>query len=67
VNISIQWLENDFLGYLKSWETSVKQCKGFSAKQKKMMLMPEETRQGVTGILSFINICFNIFAYLLVL
>jgi len=43
VNIFIQWLENDFLGYLNSWETSVKQRKGFSAKQKKMMLMPEET------------------------
>jgi len=42
--------------YLDHWEKSVYAREGFSAKQKEMMLMPKETRLGitVTGILAFI-------------
>jgi len=42
------------MGYLKSWETSVGQQEGYSAKEK-MMLMPDETLLGinVTGNKSY--------------
>ena len=43
----LQWLETDFLGYLSTWEESVRKQKGFEDKTKKMMLMPDETRQGI--------------------
>jgi len=36
------------MGYLKSWEASVSQREGYSAKEKKMMLMPDETLLGIT-------------------
>ena len=50
--VLLQWLKDDFLGYLDDWENSVQKREGFSNKQKSMMLMPVETRQGirVTGI-----------------
>ena len=43
-----QWLEEEFLPYLESWEKSVHERDGFSAKEKEMMLMPKETRLGIT-------------------
>ena len=35
------------MGYLKSWESSVKKRKGYTAREKKKMLMPDETLQGI--------------------
>ena len=43
----LQWLEDDFMGYLNSWETTVQQQKGFPSEKKKMMFMPVETRKGI--------------------
>lgn len=49
------------MGYLRSWEDMVAKRKGFSKKQREMMLMPKEIRQGieVTGmyVSSYIAIC----------
>ena len=49
------------MGYLRSWEDMVAKRKDFSEKQKKMMLMPKETQQGieVTGmyVSSYIAFC----------
>ena len=49
--IMLQWLEEDFLGYLKEWEESVSARAGFTAKEKKNMLLSQETLLGteVTG------------------
>ena len=46
-----QWLEKDFLGYLKEWEDSVKQREGFTDAEKTMMLLSQETLEGlhITG------------------
>ena len=43
----MQWLEEDLLGYLNDWEESVKKRQGFTAAQKKLMLMPDSTMEGI--------------------
>lgn len=50
----LQWLETDFLHYLEEWESTVACRQNFTAAEKKMMLLSDETRLGlkVTGILS---------------
>lgn len=45
--IMLQWLEEDFLGYLKEWEESVSARAGFTAKEKKNMLLSQETLLGI--------------------
>ena len=47
----VQWLEEEFLPYLDSWEESVRKRKGFAAKSKEKMLLTNTTRLGlrVTG------------------
>ena len=47
----MQWLEDDFLSYLDTWEESVKEREGFSNAQQSMMLLSKETRLGlrITG------------------
>ena len=45
--IMLQWLEEDFLGYLKEWEESVSVRAGFTAKEKKNMLLSQETLLGI--------------------
>ena len=47
----LQWLESDFLGYLKEWETSVKGREGFTNAQKTTMMLSRETLEGlhITG------------------
>ena len=49
---NLQWLEEDFLGYLKEWEKSVKGRKGFNDAEKNMMMLSQETLEGlqITGI-----------------
>ena len=43
----VQWLETDFLGYLKDWENSVKLRKGFTKAEKNNMLISAETLYGL--------------------
>lgn len=45
--LCVQWLEDDLLGYLSGWEESVKKRKGFTAVQKKLMMMPDSTVEGI--------------------
>ena len=49
--VDSQWLEDCFLGYLKSWENSVQQRQGFTKAQRELMLLSRETREGlqITG------------------
>jgi len=37
----------EFLAYLKAWENSVKEWKGFSDAEKRMMMLPRETQDGI--------------------
>ena len=43
----LQWLEDDFLGYLDQWEKSVKVRQGFSKKEKARMLLSPATMLGL--------------------
>ena len=51
----MQWLEDEFLGYLQNWEGSVMAQSGLSMKEKNSMLLSPETRFGieVTGKYNF--------------
>ena len=50
--VHLQWLKDDFLGYLDQWNDSVKGRQGFTPAQKQMMQLSRETLEGlrVTGI-----------------
>lgn len=51
--IYFQWLEKDFLGYLKEWDDSVGERQGdFTIAERKKMCISEETLDGLrmTGI-----------------
>ena len=54
----VQWLEDEFLGYLTEWESSVSSREGFSPREKESMLLSSETRLGltVTGIYMYIHV-----------
>jgi len=43
----LQWLETDFLEYLEEWQKTVEQRKGFTASEKKTMLLSDETATGL--------------------
>ena len=43
----LQWLENDFIGYLNKWEDSAKSRTGFSEGEKVMMTLSRETSEGI--------------------
>ena len=45
--ISIQWLEDEFLGYLQKWEHSVMAQPQIYTKDKNNMLLSKETRYGI--------------------
>ena len=47
VAVYAQFLRSEFLPYLKAWEDSVKSRKGFTAKEKKMMMISQETLNGI--------------------
>ena len=49
----MQWLEDEFLPYLKEWECSVMNRPGFTPAQRKKMLLSKETLLGlrITGLL----------------
>ena len=61
-----QWLKDEFLTYLDCWEKSVHDREGFSSAEKKMMLLSQETRNGlrITGILHTYIICIYIYIYI---
>ena len=46
-----QWLENDFLGYLKEWKESVDGRPGFTKAEKAAMCLSQATIEGlhITG------------------
>ncbi len=48
----LQWLENDFLGYLKEWEDNVSSRIGAEDTDKTTMLLSRETIEGlhITGL-----------------
>ena len=50
----LQWLENDFLGYLREWEESIEQRDGYSKDDKRRMTLSQETMRGLrmTGMFS---------------
>ena len=45
--LHVKWLENTFLAFLSKWETSVRERKGFSNKEKSRMLLSPETLYGI--------------------
>lgn len=45
--LSMQWLEKDFLGYLKEWEESVSKREGLTNKERNNMLLSQETCFGI--------------------
>ena len=51
LGVCMQWLESKFLGYLKEWQDSVKLREGFTDGEKAMMLLSQETLEGlhITG------------------
>jgi hypothetical protein len=53
----MQWLEDEFLPYLKEWECSVMNRPGFTPAQRKKMLLSEETLLGLRFVISFIITC----------
>ena len=48
----MQWLREEFLPYLERWEESVSKREGYSKVEEKMMLLSQETRNGlrITGM-----------------
>ena len=43
----VQWLEKDFLGYLREWEDSVQRRGGFTKEEKDRMTISKETLEGL--------------------
>ena len=48
-----QWLEGDFLGYLREWQDSVDSQEKYPSGQKRLMTLSQETIEGIciTGII----------------
>ena len=55
----MQWLETEFLGYLKKWEKAVEEREGYTAHEKKNMLLSSETVAGfkLTHVHVYIVVC----------
>ena len=53
-SMHLQWLENDFLGYLREWEEGVEKRDGYSKDDKRRMTLSQETMRGLrmTGMFS---------------
>jgi hypothetical protein len=49
--LSLQWLLNDFLGYLKDWENEGAQIPGLTRKERTQLCLSRETLEGlrITG------------------
>ena len=48
----VQWLENEFLGYLYEWRASIASREGFTSTAKARMCLSRETLEGlyITGM-----------------
>lgn len=59
--MSFQWLEEEFLGYLTEWSDSVQKREGFTPAEKKLMMLPNETQEGlrITGELITVKFCIH--------
>ena len=44
--VLLQWLEEDFLGYLTEWESAVKDS-GHTASERRKITLSEETLDGI--------------------
>ena len=51
LSYGFQWLKEGFLGYLDDWERSVNSREGFTSAQRNMMLLSQQTIEGlrITG------------------
>ena len=47
VTLILQWLQGEFLSYFNEWEKSVEERKGCEEKDKKMMMIAQETLYGI--------------------
>lgn len=63
----MQWLETDFLGYLKEWEDCVNARTDVPDAQKPMMLLSRETIEGlhITGNNNVYTVCGNLWLFML--
>ena len=59
----MQWLEEEFLPYLASWEASVRGREGFTVAEQNKMMLSAETRLGLqfTGIAWYCGIMLSLF------
>ena len=53
--VHFQWLEKDFLGFLRDWEEECLQTNGLTMGEKRRMCLSRETLEGlrITGINCF--------------
>jgi len=63
----MQWLEEEFLKFLHDWELSVQTREGFSNKEKKLMLLNDQTLLGlkITGSVNLklcVLLCFTLYS-----
>ena len=63
----MQWLEDEFLGYLQNWEGLVMAQSGLSMKEKNSMLLSPKTRFGIEVTGKYIQFCLYIVHYFIVL
>ena len=66
LTLLLQWLKNNFIGYLDAWEKSVNERPGFEKIEKKnKMLLSQETRLGLRMTGNSIIICITNLSVLL--
>ena len=53
----LQWLEKDFIGYLREWEENVEKRNGYSKDEKRRMTLSQETIKGLRMTGKFSVIC----------
>ena len=56
-SLFLQWLEKDFLGYLREWEENVEKRNGYSKDEKRRMTLSQETIKGLRMTGKFSVIC----------
>ena len=46
-SVVIQWLKEEFLGYLSDWEESINKRDGYSDEEKAKMIISQDTLKGL--------------------
>ena len=46
-SVNLQWLEKDFLGYLRDWDKCVSKQEGYTKDEKQRMTLSKETLKGL--------------------